>query len=224
MWWSPPGHVLSSQRAEPPSPLLLVPFAFIGKELRGHNIGETTSTSLLSLPWLFRGPGSPGTRGVSSMDEAVEKLHLFLIQSIWQYVWIPYTSFFPSKIVSYNNFALLILGLALRRTTIKIKPHEGSTRHINKGSFPSIQTLWVTRLLNPQGQCSSSTQRTSLMLSDLIFPLYDCIEQRWPVNFFLMSSAGLCRTGSSLMNFNNDVCPSLKVVGQSKLSIHLCFV
>lgn len=109
--------------------------------------------------------------------------------------------------------------------TIKIKPHEdlcGSSLHINRGPFPSVQTLRVTSLLNPQGQGSSSTQRTSLMLSYFISPFYDCIEQSRVVNIFLMFSAGLHIKGSGLMNFSNDVCPTLKAVGQAKLSIHMC--
>lgn len=79
--------------------------------------------------------------------------------------------------VSYDNFGLLIFGLALRGATIKIKPPEdlcGSSLHINKGPFPSVQTLWVTSLLNPQGQHSSSGTR--LVLSYFISPFYDCIE------------------------------------------------
>jgi len=37
-----------------------------------------------------------------------------------------------------------------------------------------------------------------------------------------MFSVGLHSMGSGLMNFNNDVCQSLKAVGQAKLSICMC--
>lgn len=206
------GHLLAMSWVHaglsPPSPLLLLLSAFLGKESRGHSPGGTTNACLPSLPWLFRGPGSQGTCGISSkggLVEAVEKMHLFLLEKIWQYFWILYTFFFPSKIASYNNFGLLVFGLGLRGATIKIKPYEdlcGSTLHINKGPFPSVQTLQVTSLLNPQGQYSSSTQRTSLMLNYCISPFYDSMEQSRRVNIFLMFSAGLHSMGSGLITMS----------------------
>lgn len=42
------------------------------------------------------------------------------------------------------------------------------------------------------------------------------------VKILLMFSTGLHIMESGLMNFNNDVCPSLKAVGQAKLRIHMC--
>lgn len=48
------------------------------------------------------------------------------------------------------------------------------------------------------------------------------MEQSQIVNIFLMFSAGLHSTGSALMSFNNNICPSLRVVGQAQLSAQTC--
>lgn len=48
------------------------------------------------------------------------------------------------------------------------------------------------------------------------------MEQSQIVNIFLMFSAGLHSTGSVLMGFSNNVCPSLRAVGQAQLSTQMC--
>lgn len=54
------------------------------------------------------------------------------------------------------------------------------------------------------------------------FSLLWGVEQSQVVNTFLMVSAGLCSTGSVLMSFNNNACPSLRAVGQAQLSAQTC--
>lgn len=48
------------------------------------------------------------------------------------------------------------------------------------------------------------------------------MEQSQIVNIFQMFSSGLHSTGSVLMSFNSNVCPSLRAVGQAQLSTQTC--